>query len=125
MQMIGMQYTWYGAGFIDFMIRGGDGNWVYAHRIRNNNVNDEAYMRTGNMSVRYEVVTETQHAVSTLASSMGTGDQTLTVNDPLTYWPPAGTVMVDYEQISYTGYFWPDTDRSDARRDPNLQHRRL
>lgn len=103
MQMIGMQYTWYGAGFVDFMIRGADGNWVYVHRYRQNNVNDEAYMRTGNMSVRYEVVTETQHAVSTLTNSMGTGDTTLTVNDPLTYWPPAGTVMIDYEQIAYAG----------------------
>jgi len=103
MQMVGMQYTWYGAGFVDFMIRGGDGNWVYVHRYRQNNVNDEAYMRTGNMSVRYEVVTETQHAVSTLTNSMGTGDTTLTVNDPLTYWPPAGTVMIDYEQVAYTG----------------------
>ena len=33
MQMIGIQYTWYGAGFIDFMVRGADGNFVFAHRI--------------------------------------------------------------------------------------------
>jgi GDP-L-fucose synthase len=39
MQMLGIQYTWYGAGFVDYMIRGSDGNWVFAHRIKNNNVN--------------------------------------------------------------------------------------
>jgi len=43
MQMIGIQYTWYGAGFIDFMIRGSDGNFVFAHRMRNSNVNSEAF----------------------------------------------------------------------------------
>ena len=58
MQMIGLQYTWYGAGFVDFMMRGGDGNWVYAHRYKQNNINDEAYMRTGNMPVRYELINE-------------------------------------------------------------------
>jgi hypothetical protein len=55
MQMLGIQYSWYGAGFIDFMIRGSDGNWVFAHRIKNNNVNNEAYMRSGNLPVRYSV----------------------------------------------------------------------
>ena len=43
--MIGIEYSWYGAGFIDYMVRGADGNFVYAHRIRNSNVNTEAYMR--------------------------------------------------------------------------------
>ena len=102
MQMIGIQYTWYGAGFIDFMMRGSDGNWVYAHRYKQNNVNDEAYMRTGNMSVRYELITETSHAVSTLSQSIGTSDSTITLNDPLTYWPPTGTVLIDQEQITYS-----------------------
>jgi len=27
MQMIGIQYSWYGAGFIDFMLRGSNGNF--------------------------------------------------------------------------------------------------
>lgn len=103
MQMIGIQYTWYGAGFVDFMMRGGDGNWVYAHRYKQNNINDEAYMRTGNMPVRYEIITETSHAVSTLAQSIGSGDTSITLNDPLTYWPPSGTVLIDQEQITYSG----------------------
>lgn len=107
MQMIGIQYTWYGAGFIDFMMRGADGNWVYAHRMRNNNINDEAYMRTGNMPVRYELVNECQAAVTSLNSgavaNIAATDTTLIVNDPTTYFPTAGTLMIDSELVSYTG----------------------
>ena len=103
MQMLGIQYTWYGAGFIDFMIRGTNGNWVFAHRYTNNNVNDEAYMRTGNMPVRYEIVNESNSALSTLAIAMGTGDTSLTLADATTYWPTSGTVMIDQELISYSG----------------------
>jgi hypothetical protein len=55
MQMFGIQYSWYGAGFADFMIRAVNGNFITVHRFRNNNVNDEAYMRTGNLPARYEV----------------------------------------------------------------------
>lgn len=101
MQMIGLQYTWYGAGFVDFMIRGGDGNWVYAHRFTNNNVNDEAYMRTGNMPVRYEIINESTSALSRLNGGIDASVQTLTLEDDLTYWPSSGTVMVDQELISY------------------------
>lgn len=103
MQMLGIQYTWYGAGFVDFMIRGVNGAWTMVHRMANNNVNDEAYMRTGNMPVRYEIVNESTSANSTLASAMNTGDNTLTMIDPTTYWPTSGTVMIDQEMISYSG----------------------
>jgi hypothetical protein len=42
MQMMGIAFSWYGAGFIDFMCRGPDGNMVVAHRMKQNNINDEA-----------------------------------------------------------------------------------
>jgi hypothetical protein len=103
MQMIGLQYTWYGAGFIDFMMRGGDGNWVYAHRYKQNNVNDEAYMRTGNMPVRYEIVNEATVASSSLSQKVAITDTTLNIGDDPTYWPSFGTVQIDNELISYTG----------------------
>ena len=102
MQMLGIQYTWYGAGFIDFMVRGADGNWVYAHRYTQNNVNDEAYMRTGNMPVRYEIVNETSHAVTQLLTAMGPSDTTIYTTDDLTYWPSSGSVYIDSEIISYS-----------------------
>ena len=103
MQMIGLQYTWYGAGFVDFMMRGGDGNWVYAHRYKQNNINDEAYMRTGNMPVRYELNNESIASSSALAAPTGLTDTTLTLTEAPTYWPPSGNVLVDNEFMTYTG----------------------
>jgi hypothetical protein len=99
MQMIGLQWTWYGAGFIDWMLRGPDGNYITVHRVKNSNVNTEAYMRSGNMPVRYEVQNESGRTTLTDAlSSVGTQ---MTVTD-VTYLPSAGVVLVDNEQISYT-----------------------
>jgi hypothetical protein len=103
MQMIGLQYTWYGAGFVDFMMRGGDGNWVYAHRYKQNNINDEAYMRTGNMPVRYELINESISSSSALAVPLGTAETTLTLTEAPTYWPPSGNVIVDNELMTYNG----------------------
>ena len=103
MQMLGIQYTWYGSGFVDFMVRGTNGNWLFVHRMTNNNVNDEAYMRTGNMPVRYEIANESNAALSALSVVMTTGDTSLTMADATTYWPSAGTVMIDQEMMAYTG----------------------
>jgi hypothetical protein len=100
MQMIGIQYTWYGAGFIDFMLRGSDGNFVFAHRMRNSNVNSEAFMRTGNLPVRYEVAN--YGAVSRLTSDISASVDTLPV-ESTEFFPDSGVVYVDNELISYTG----------------------
>lgn len=100
MHMVGIQYTWYGAGFIDFMIRGSDGNWIYVHRIKNNNVNNEAHMRTGNLPVRYGI--DNEGANSFLTASMTNIQTTVPLAD-LTYFPNSGTVYIDNELISYTG----------------------
>jgi len=102
MQMMGLQYTWYGAGFIDFMVRGSDGNWVFAHRIKNNNINTEAHMRTGNLPVRYSIDNDGSPATTYLTADPGSGGTTLAVNDT-TYFPVAGTLYIDNELISYTG----------------------
>ena len=102
MQMIGIQHTWYGAGFIDFMLRGSDGNYCFAHRFRNSNVNTEAYMRTGNQPVRYEVINEGAKGV--LTASMTDSQTTISMSEEDTYWfPNSGTVYVDNELIRYTG----------------------
>jgi hypothetical protein len=100
MQMIGLQWTWYGAGFIDWMLRGPQGNYITVHRMKNSNVNYEAYQRSGNMPVRYEVVNEGYH--TPLAQPMGTTDTVMTVTD-ITFFASTGTVYVDNEIISYTG----------------------
>jgi hypothetical protein len=101
MQMIGLQWTWYGAGFIDWMLRGPEGNYITVHRIKNSNVNSEAYMRTGNMAVRYEVINES--AKSSIGTyTMSASDLSMTVTD-VTFFPSTGTVYIDNELISFTG----------------------
>jgi hypothetical protein len=100
MQMVGMQYTWYGAGFVDFMIRGLDGNWTYVHRLKNNNVNDEAYMRSGNLPVRYSIENDTP--VTSLTSAIDNVTTTIPVA-ALEHFPTAGTIYIDNEMIRYTG----------------------
>jgi hypothetical protein len=102
MQMVGLQYTWYGAGFIDYMVRGSDGNWVFVHRIKNNNINTEAHMRTGNLPVRYSIDNDGSPATTFLTADPGSSGTTLNVNDT-TYFPTAGTLYIDNELISYTG----------------------
>jgi hypothetical protein len=54
MQMFYIDYSWYGAGYIRWGLRGVDGDITYVHKMANNNVNAEAYMRSGNIPARYE-----------------------------------------------------------------------
>ena len=100
MQMIGIQFTWYGAGFIDWMLRGPDGDYIFCHRLKGNNLNTEAYMRTGNLPVRYEVTNE--GARSKLANAISNTVTSLTLKDAYDF-PNAGTVYIGNEIISYTG----------------------
>ena len=100
MQMIGIQHTWYGAGFIDFMLRGPDGNYAFAHRFRNSNYNTEAYMRSGNQPVRYEVINE--GARDQLSAAIDNVQTTIPLKNA--YWfPNNGTVIIDSELIRFTG----------------------
>jgi hypothetical protein len=99
MQMIGIQYTWYGAGFIDFMLRGKEGNFLFVHRIRNNNVNTEAYMRSANLPVRYEVIND--GAVERLSHDVTASSTSLPL-DSTEDFPETGIVYVDNELIAYT-----------------------
>lgn len=100
MQMVGMQFSWYGAGFIDFMVRGSEGNWLLCHRMKNNNVNNEAYMRSGNLPVRYSI--ENDQPNSYLTAGMTNSQNTVPLSE-LRNFPTAGTVYIDNEFISYTG----------------------
>jgi len=99
MQMIGVQHTWYGAGFIDFMLRGSNGDYVFVHRFRNSNYNIEAYMRSGNQPVRYEVINE--GARDRLSAAMTSSDTAIPLTNTY-YFPSAGTILVDSELITYT-----------------------
>ena len=94
MQMFYIDYTWYGAGAIRFGFKNNRGEVIYCHRIPNNNINAEAYMRSGNLVARYEVNHLPYYTTltSTLASTATTG-ATISVADT-TGWPNTGTVVL-------------------------------
>jgi hypothetical protein len=104
MQMFYIDYSWYGAGFIRWGFRGTNGDIIYCHKQANNNINYEAYMRSGNLPGRYEVNTLSKYTI--LSSSLGTGDATINVADHLEF-PAAGTLWVHNqtasEFVTYTG----------------------
>lgn len=56
-QMVYMDYSWYGAGTIRFGMKTQMGDIKYCHEFIHNNQFTEAYMRSGNLPVRYEVET--------------------------------------------------------------------
>jgi len=101
MQMLGISFSWYGAGFIDFMCRGPDGNMILVHRMKQNNINDEAYMRTGNSAVRYQAINES--ARDRLATAMNSSVTSMDLYDASRFPATGGTVLIGNEIISYTG----------------------
>ena len=96
MQMLLIQYTWYGAGFCEFGLRGPLGSFIMCHRIQNNNVNDEAYMRSGNLPVRYSANNEGPTA--RLAVAANTSVTSFTIDDD-TQFPAASVQYPFYVQI--------------------------
>lgn len=54
-QMIYIDYAWYGAGKIRFGFKGVDAKVFYCHEFIHNNTMNEAYFRSGNLPARYEV----------------------------------------------------------------------
>ena len=56
-QMVYIDYSWYGAGKIRFGFKTTDGQVQYVHEFVHNNNLYESYFRSGNLPARYEVVT--------------------------------------------------------------------
>jgi hypothetical protein len=104
MQMFYVDYSWYGAGFIRWGLRGVDGNITYIHKMPNNNVNAEAYMRSGNIPARYESNT---FAKTTKITNSATISSTTLLVKSTEGFAPSGTIMVRsgtvYEYMNYTG----------------------
>ena len=105
MQMLLVEYSWYGAGYVQWGVRGQDGEFIMAHRRPNNNLNNEAFMRSGNLPGRYEAINETP--ISSLDGAITDADTTIALRDASQY--PAASVtypvfcMIDSEIIKYTG----------------------
>jgi hypothetical protein len=105
MQMYAMEYSWYGAGTIIWLIRGQDGQFNWAHRRPNNNLNNEAFMRSGNLPGRYEAINETP--TSALNGAIDSSQTTIPLVDATDYPPASVTypayVMIESEIVRYSG----------------------
>ena len=99
-QMLYMDYSWYGAGYIRFGLKDNFGDINYFHKYVNNNVNTEAFMRSGNLPARYE--TNTFCYYTPLTVTCGSTDTTMTVSDTSRF-PSSGTLLLENEYINYTG----------------------
>jgi hypothetical protein len=101
MQMLGISFSWYGAGFIDYMCRGPDGNMILVHRMKQNNINDEAYMRTGNTAVRYQTINES--VIGRLDEDLDDSETSIDLVDASRFPSTGGTVLIENEVVTYTG----------------------
>jgi len=109
MQMLYIDYSWYGAGAIRYGFKNQRGEVIYAHRTANANFRTEAYMRSGNLPARYEC--NTLPPITYLTSTLTSGvTASMSVNDT-SLFPSSGTLAVKaaggtgaaIEYISYTG----------------------
>lgn len=109
MQMLYIDYSWYGAGAIRFGFKNQRGEIIYAHRIANANLRTEAYVRSGNLPARYEsnTIPPITYLTATLAN---TNTTSMSVNDTSEF-PSSGTVCIraagntgaTIEYVNYTG----------------------
>ena len=104
MQMFYIDYSWYGAGFVRWGFRATNGQVTYCHKLINNNVNTEAFMRSGNLPARYESVT--QPPATIISASFNTSATTLFVSSSAGF-PISGTLCIrdanKYEYVTYQG----------------------
>jgi hypothetical protein len=108
MQMFYIDYSWYGAGFIRFGVRGADGNVIYCHKIINNNVNYLAYMRSGNLPGRYETNTFSKTTFMTggasgVGTNLATTDTVINVGSTSGF-PNTGTLLIRNANTGGLGY---------------------
>jgi hypothetical protein len=71
-QMCYIDYSWYGAGKVRFGFKDQNGKVIYVHEYIHNNKFVEAYMRSGNIPARYEVVTQGEPTFSPQLFHWGT-----------------------------------------------------
>jgi hypothetical protein len=111
MQMWYKDYCWYGAGVIRYGFRGTKGQVTYVTQIQNNNIQFEAYMRSGNMAARYEssglapttiLTSSLFNANSTLSAATTLAATTISLASAIVY-NTTGVVKIDSELIYYSG----------------------
>ena len=118
MQMWYIDYSWYGAGYIRWGVRGPNGLIIYVHQQQNNNKQFEAYMRSGNMSAHYEVnglapttymVQKLDNSGSSLPNGVTEATTTIFLGFPTAFGTGPGVALIGssiasppYELVYYT-----------------------
>ena len=111
MQMWYIDFSWYGAGVIRYGFRTTNGQINYVTQIQNNNLQFEAYMRTGNIAAHYESngIAPTTILTSSVSASNTTTTAAVSLaatSIPLTSvaaFNNTGVVKIDSELIYYSG----------------------
>lgn len=112
MQMWYIDYSWYGAGVVRWGFRGPKGQIIYVNQQQNNNIQYEAYMRSGNMAAHYEsngitgysALLQSLNSTDTVTTAAVVSDATtINATSASTYFPSAGGIFqLGSELISYT-----------------------
>jgi hypothetical protein len=111
MQMWYIDYSWYGAGYIRFGVRGTNGLVTYVNQIQNNNKQFEAYMRSGNMAAHYEVsgippqtflTAPLSGSTTTLSADILINALTIPVAETNVFNASGGVAVIGSELIFYT-----------------------
>jgi hypothetical protein len=107
-QMFYLDYSWYGAGVARLGFRATGGAIIYVYGFQNNNVQYQAYMRSGNLPSHYEQNNITP--VTTITASVATGDTSINVLSTNQFNPAGGSARLIgsgtsgvIEYITYTG----------------------
>ena len=107
-QMWYIDYSWYGAGVARFGFRQVGGAIQYVYAFQNNNVQYQAYMRSGNLPSRYE--SNGQGAVTVLYTSINSSVTTIPVLSAFGFNPAGGVLKISasaigdaIEYATYTG----------------------
>jgi hypothetical protein len=101
MQMIFIDYSWYGAGKVRFGLRAVDGRIIYFHEIYNNNTNRKAYMRSSNLPGRFEI--QSKSKTGTLLTALETDTLSALISQQdAELIPQKGRIIVNNEYIKYT-----------------------
>jgi hypothetical protein len=109
MQMFYIDYSWYGAGVVRFGFRATNGVVTYVTQIQNNNIQFEAYMRSGNLPSRYEsvgiapmtfITSNVTTTTTTNSAAIAVADVTIALTDASTF-NNTGVVKITNELIYY------------------------
>jgi hypothetical protein len=92
MQMLYIDYSWYGAGVIRWGMRTTNGAVTYCHSLQSNNIQTNAYLRSGNLPSHYE--SNGQGSSTVLYSSITSGANVIPIVSSFGFNPSGGTVKI-------------------------------